>query len=68
MQGFQQWKQADILGEYTDKWFECILGVFKNCERRFAEAVYYNLNPANYVKTPEILERLKTLRSKVTEE
>lgn len=68
MHGFQQWKQADLLEEYTDIWFDRILNIFETSDRRFAEAVYYNLNPANYLKTPEILEKLKNLRTQITDE
>ena len=65
MAGFQDWREREMLEEFVDKWFEIIIPTFKNGERRFAEAVFYNLRPSNIVKTPEILAKYKSLQAKI---
>ena len=67
MQGFQSWRQADLLAVYCDKFFDEVLGIFEKCDRKIAEGFYFNLNPANYLTDNKTTQQLKGLLQKIPE-
>ena len=67
MQGFQSWRQADLLAVYCDKFFDEVLQIFEKCDRKIAEGFYFNLNPANYLSDNKTTQQLKDLLERVPE-
>jgi aminopeptidase N len=67
MQGFQSFRQRELLRPYRDAFFEEVRGIFATRDHPFARSYLLNLSPDLWAE-PEVLARAKTLRASLDPE
>ena len=62
MQGFQSFRQRELLRPYRDRFFEEVRGIFATRDHPFARSYLLNLSPDLWAE-PDVLAKAKALRA-----